>query len=134
MVHVQVIFLSSKTSNQLWYPPSLLFNGYWSSFPGYCRLGIKFTTHLHLVLKLQMSGATPLLPLHAFPAWTMTTTFPFLFLCLLAYLNSEPTSNLIRSHMLLAGHAILSIKIHNRNKVCPHCQWSIDPQPINYWK
>ena len=37
------------------------------------------TAHLHLVLKLQMSGATPLLPLHAFMVWTAITKLLFLF-------------------------------------------------------
>jgi hypothetical protein len=34
---------------------------------------VRLTTHLDLVPKLRMSGATPLLPLYAFMAWTGTT-------------------------------------------------------------
>jgi len=32
--------------------------------------GMKLTTHLHLVPRLSMSGAVPLLPIYAFIAWT----------------------------------------------------------------
>jgi len=31
---------------------------------------MKLTIHVHLVTKLRMSGAVPLLPLHAFMVWT----------------------------------------------------------------
>ena len=41
-----------------------LFGGGWN-----CR-SLKLTTHLHLVPRLRMSGAIPLLPLYAFVAWT----------------------------------------------------------------
>ena len=40
---------------------------------GLSRWGVKLTTHLHLVLRLRISGAIPLLPLHAFSAWTGKT-------------------------------------------------------------
>jgi hypothetical protein len=33
---------------------------------------VKFTTHHHSVQRLRMSGAIPLLPLHAFMMWTDT--------------------------------------------------------------
>ena len=50
----------------LWGPPSLLFAGYWVSFPEIKRLGRESDAQLHPVPRLRMSGATPLLPLHAF--------------------------------------------------------------------
>jgi len=83
---------------------------------GYCGLGIKFTAHLRLVLTLQMSGATPLLP----PARLLGVDSDHhlsISFSVFTYLNSEPTNNLIRSHVLLAGHVILSIKTYNRNTV-----------------
>jgi len=57
-------------------PPSLLSNGYRSSFAGISGRGVKLTTYLHLMLRLRMSGAIPLLPLCVFKAWT-GTTLPF---------------------------------------------------------
>ena len=38
------------------------------------RQGMKLTTHLHLMLRLQMSGAELLTPLYAFNAWAGNTT------------------------------------------------------------
>ena len=35
---------------------------------GYSGRGVKLTTHLHLVPRLRMSGAIPLIPLYAFMA------------------------------------------------------------------
>lgn len=40
---------------------------------GWNSLSMKFTTHLHVLLSLRVSGATPLLPLYAFKAWRRTT-------------------------------------------------------------
>jgi len=40
---------------------------------GKSRRGVKFSTHLHLVPRLRMSGSLPLFSLHAFMAWTRTT-------------------------------------------------------------
>ena len=34
---------------------------------------VKLTTHLHFVLRIRMSGVTPLFHLHAFIAWTRKT-------------------------------------------------------------
>jgi hypothetical protein len=34
---------------------------------------VKITTHLHLVLRLRMNGAIPLLPLYSFMVWTGKT-------------------------------------------------------------
>jgi len=59
---------SPKCSDQLLGPPSLLFIGYIGSF-----LGVKWpgqmTTHLHLVLRLRISGAIPLVLLYALMVW-----------------------------------------------------------------
>jgi hypothetical protein len=52
--------------------PVFFFNGY-RGFHGYSGWGVKLTTHLHLVPRLRMIGAMPLLPLYAFMVWTETT-------------------------------------------------------------
>jgi hypothetical protein len=36
-------------------------------------MGMKLTTHLHVVLRLRMNGGVPLLPLYAFMSWTAET-------------------------------------------------------------
>jgi hypothetical protein len=44
----------------LWAPHCLLFNGYlWPCPRGQSRWSVKLATHLHVVLELRMSGATP---------------------------------------------------------------------------
>ena len=40
---------------------------------GYSGRSVKLTAHLHLVPRLRMSGAIPLLPLYAFRVWTGKT-------------------------------------------------------------
>jgi hypothetical protein len=45
------------------------------------------TTHLHLVPRLRMSGAIPLLPLYDFMAWT-ETKFPYLLIFEMGYRNN----------------------------------------------
>ena len=40
---------------------------------------MRLATRLHLVLRLRLSGVLPLLPLHAFTAWT-GKNFPFTFI------------------------------------------------------
>lgn len=62
------IFLFYKTSS----PRCLLLNRYKCSFLGVKRPGRKFTTHIHLVLKLRTSGAAPPIPLCVFMACTVT--------------------------------------------------------------
>jgi len=37
--------------------------------------GVKLTTHLHLVPRLRMNGATPPHPLYTFKMWTGKTLF-----------------------------------------------------------
>jgi hypothetical protein len=54
-------------------PPSLLFLWYRGSFAGLQTAGRKLTTHHHLVPRLRMSGAIPLLPLYAVMARAGTT-------------------------------------------------------------
>lgn len=49
---------------------------------GLSAQGVKLITHLHLVLRLRVSGALPLLPLYAFMTQTRTT-LPFTFTDLL---------------------------------------------------
>jgi hypothetical protein len=41
-------------------------------FLWYSGLCMNLTTHIHLVLRLRMSGVIPLLPLYAFMVWTGT--------------------------------------------------------------
>ena len=53
-------FILSKRPNQIWDPPSLIWNWYWWFFPwDVSGRSMKLTTHLHLVLSLRMSGAIP---------------------------------------------------------------------------
>jgi len=70
---------SPNCPDQLWGPPSFLFVGYQGSV-----LGVKWpgqmTTHLHLVQRLRMSVAIPLLPLYAFMAWRGITFLFCLFM------------------------------------------------------
>ena len=89
-----------KYSDWLWGPSSLVFNEFRGSIPGKerprrevfyspssnvtvknewifasilptCR-GVRFSTQLHLMSRLRMSGSLPLFSLHAFMAWIRT--------------------------------------------------------------
>ena len=60
-------------------PPSLLVNRQSGSFPVLSGLGMMLPTDLHLVPRLRMGGAIPLLPLCAFMA-RIGTTFGFYLL------------------------------------------------------
>jgi hypothetical protein len=51
----------------LWGLPSFLPTGFWDLSD--CDWDMKFTTHLHLVLKLRTCGATTPLPQHVFKVW-----------------------------------------------------------------
>jgi hypothetical protein len=66
---------SPKLPDWLWGPPCLLF----SRYRDYCRertdRGVRLTNLFHLLPTLRMSGFIPLLPLHAFMAWTGTLPF-----------------------------------------------------------
>jgi len=54
--------LFKKSSDQLWDPPSLLFNGYLRSFPGVKRSGCEVNHSPDLILRSTMNGAMPPLP------------------------------------------------------------------------
>jgi hypothetical protein len=62
---------SPKHSHRLWG----LTNLHIQCIPGFCGRDVKFTTHVHLVSRLWMSGAVPLLPLSAFMAWAWTSLY-----------------------------------------------------------
>ena len=53
---------------------------------GQSRRGGRLTTHIHLVPRLRMSGAVPLLPLYAFMAWTGKT---LIYLFVMATVNQN---------------------------------------------
>jgi len=59
-----------KCPDLLWGLRSLLFSGYQCFFLGVHGQGMKLTTHIHLLPRLRMSGAVPLIPIYAFVAWT----------------------------------------------------------------
>jgi len=65
-------FSSPKCPDWLWGPHCFLFCGYWEGVlsPG---VDMKLTTHLHLVPRLRMGGAKPLLHLYVLVTWTVTT-------------------------------------------------------------
>ena len=62
-------FISSKMC-RLWGPPSPLFNGYWSSLGIW---GVRITTHLSPMLRLQMRAADLPLSIHALMVCIRTT-------------------------------------------------------------
>jgi len=63
-------FFSTPTRPvRLWGPRSSLFSGYRGASPGAKRLGVNLTTDFHLVPRLKVSGAIPLLPLSSFTEW-----------------------------------------------------------------
>jgi hypothetical protein len=66
-------FLPPKRPDLLWVHPAL--NSMHTAILSQRKngRGVKLTTDLHLVPRLRMSGAIPLLSLHAFIAWTEGT-------------------------------------------------------------
>jgi hypothetical protein len=52
------VFYLPKCPDRIWRPASLLLNGYWDSFPAENGRGVKFTTYLHLVSRLNISRST----------------------------------------------------------------------------
>jgi hypothetical protein len=67
-----IYFLSTKPATSVLgrtQPPSQRVQG---SFSGTKRSDHELTTHLHLVSRIRISGAIPLLRLHALMAWTTT--------------------------------------------------------------
>jgi hypothetical protein len=65
--------ISPKRSDRLWGPPIVLLYEYRGSFSRKSGSGVKLTTHLHLVQRLRMSGATP--PLMAWSRKNLTCQF-----------------------------------------------------------
>jgi len=57
-----------KCPDWLWGLPILLFSGYQCSFLEVHGQGMKLTIHLHLLPRIRMSGAVPLLLIYAFVA------------------------------------------------------------------
>jgi hypothetical protein len=65
-------FSSPLRPDRLWDPPSLLANEYQGLFSwGYSDRGVILTTHLHLVPRSRMCGATPPLPQNTSMAWCL---------------------------------------------------------------
>jgi hypothetical protein len=60
------ILSSAKVPDWLWGATCLLFGECQGSFLELKREGLKLTTHLHLLPRLRMSGAIPILLLYAF--------------------------------------------------------------------
>jgi hypothetical protein len=82
------LFSPLPRPDQLWGPPSLLSNGHW----GWSDLGVKLTTHLHLVPRSRMRGAIHPVPQYTFMAWysvkkSTGTTLPLTILRLALYLS-----------------------------------------------
>jgi hypothetical protein len=67
----KTFFPSPVCPDRIWFPLSLLFNGFFSRGKA---AGVKLITHQQLVLKLRMSGVIHLLPLYALMAWTGQTS------------------------------------------------------------
>jgi hypothetical protein len=66
-------FREKKLTDRLWVPPRFIFSAY-------IERGVKFTTHLCLVLRLKMTASITPLQLYAFMTWTvMTLTLTVLF-------------------------------------------------------
>jgi len=59
----------------LWDPPDILLHGNRACLQGAKQRVRAVTTHLRLVLRSRMCGATRLLPLYAFMAWTGIDNF-----------------------------------------------------------
>jgi hypothetical protein len=70
------IFPFTKTSTWALRPTHLLFIQNRGSNPEINRPGVILPTHVHLVPRIRMNGAIPLLPLYTFTAWT-GMTLPF---------------------------------------------------------
>jgi hypothetical protein len=66
-------FSSPNHPDWLWSLPSFLFNWYQCFFLEVKHRDMMLITHLYLMMRLRMTGVLPLLPPHAFMAWTITT-------------------------------------------------------------
>jgi hypothetical protein len=69
LIPAGTLSFSSKRSDGLWGPRSLLFNGHLCPFPGPRRLGLEIDHSPGL----RMSGGLPLTPPYALMAWTGTS-------------------------------------------------------------
>jgi len=78
-----------------WVPSIFLLNGYHSPLPGgKGGCGVKLITDLHLVLRLGVTGATPLLSLYVFMAQPeIIVSFHRLLLLLLLLSSSSSSSS-----------------------------------------
>jgi hypothetical protein len=85
-------FISSpKRPDRIRRPPSLLFSGYRRFILGVKRPGHKLTTYLHIVPRLRMSGAIPLLPY--MPSWHgQGQLYPYHFTAVAPLLTLWPDS------------------------------------------
>jgi hypothetical protein len=73
LARAQNFSLSQKNPDWLWGPRSLLFDVYRGLFlRGYCGVGLRLATYIHIVPELRMSGVILLLPLYAFLLHTAT--------------------------------------------------------------
>jgi hypothetical protein len=68
-------FSPPKRNDRLWGPPSVPDSGFRKVLcREYSGRGVKLTTHHHVVQKLRMSGAVPLLHPYSYKDWTGTTS------------------------------------------------------------
>jgi hypothetical protein len=111
-----MIFSSPPRPDRLWGPPSLSTNGYHGLLLwGQSGQGMKLTTHLHLVSRLRIRGATLPLPQYAFMAWCSvkkSTTWPLLlpFIGLLrSYFCSFIQVTWVRVHTINLSEICLKI-------------------------
>jgi len=58
------VFYTPKCPDRIWDTSSLLLNGYRDSFPAENGRGVKFTTYLHLVSRLNINRSTRNIGLH----------------------------------------------------------------------
>jgi hypothetical protein len=84
-----------------------------STYSVYC----KCFHNLHVMWRLRMSGAVPLLPLYAFMAWTGTTLPCFIFtVCALAFFSFQ---RLMHVELLGAGnHIVFNLTFSAHTSTC----------------
>jgi len=100
---------------------------------------MKLTTHLHVLLRLRISGAIPLFPLYALVAWTGTTSFlKYLIninvVCVVVNGDTRTASNLLAS--ILGSVTELALVEDNgsgqraivggKKQIVRHIKWSSD--------
>jgi len=92
----RIFFLSPKLSDRPWSQLSTLFDGYWRSFPVIKRPGLE-ADHSHLVLRLRMGGAPPLLPVQLDQEFNNSKSHTYLLIYLLHGVESFLRSSLVFS-------------------------------------